>query len=129
MVQNHNPDGLTCIDYLEEVDGDGNSTYLTEGNLRASHRSPAQAPYENLGLPYHSHFQNEVKSIPAGEPVELVFDLLPRAYQFSKGKHIRMTIAFADADNFDTPVIDPAPKLDLLRDMDHPSSVQLPVVR
>jgi hypothetical protein len=45
----------------------------------------------------------------------LTFDLLPTAYQFSKGRRIRMTIAFADADNFDSPVIDPAPKLDLLR--------------
>lgn len=120
---------LDVFAYLEEVDGDGNSTYITEGNLRASHRTPGQAPYDNLGLPYSNHFQSELKSIPAGEPFELAFDLLPTAYQFSKGRHIRMTIAFADSDNFDTPVIDPAPRLDLLRDMNHPSSVQLPVVR
>jgi predicted acyl esterase len=119
---------LDVFAYLEEVDGDGNSTYITEGNLRASHRSPAQAPYDNLGLPYQSHFQKDMKSIPAGEPFELTFDLLPTAYHFSKGKRIRMTIAFADADNFDTPRIDPVPKIDLLRDRKHPSSVQLPVV-
>jgi putative CocE/NonD family hydrolase len=120
---------LDVFAYLEEVDGDGNSTYITEGNLRASHRSPAQAPYDNLGLPYQSHFQKDLKSIPAGEPFELTFDLLPTAYHFSKGKRIRLTIAFADADNFDTPRIDPVPKIDLLRDRKHPSSVQLPVVQ
>jgi putative CocE/NonD family hydrolase len=120
---------LDMFAYLEEVDGSGNSTYITEGNLRASHRTLGHPPYNNLGMPYHNHFQSEVKSIPAGEPVELVFDLLPTAFQFSKGKQIRITIAFADADNFETPVINPAPKLKLLRDTNHPSFVQLPVVQ
>jgi hypothetical protein len=120
---------LDVFAYLEEVDGNGNSTYITEGNLRASHRASGQAPYDNLGLPYHDHFQRELKPIQAGEPFELVFDMLPTAHQFSKGGRIRMAIAFADADNFDTPVIEPAPKLDLLRDRNHPSSVQLPVAQ
>ena len=66
-LRSDGPD-LDVFAYLEEVDGDGNSAYVTEGNLRASHRYPGQPPYENLGLPYHSHFQNELKSIPAGEP-------------------------------------------------------------
>ncbi len=120
---------LDIFAYLEEVDGSGNSTYITEGNLRASHRTLGQAPYDNLGLPYQNHFQSELKSIPAGEPVELVFDLLPTAYEFSKGRRIRITIAFADADNFDTPILNPAPKLHFLRDKDHPSFIQLPVVQ
>ena len=120
---------LDVFTYLEKVDGSGNSTYITEGNLRASHRTLGQAPYNNLGLPYHNHFQREAKSIPAGEAVELVFDLLPTAYQFSKGRRIRITIAFADADNFDTPILNPAPKLHLLRDKNHPSFVQLPLVQ
>lgn len=120
---------LDVFAYLEEVDANGDSTYITEGNLRASHRALGKAPYDNLGLPYHSYFKSDQKLIPAGEPVELVFDLLPTAYQFARGKRIRITIAFADADNFDTPVINPAPKLQLLRDINHPSFIQLPVVQ
>jgi hypothetical protein len=120
---------LDVFAYLEEVDANGGSTYITEGNLRASHRALGQAPYDNLGLPYHSYFKSDLKPIPAGEPVELVFDLLPTAYQFSKGSRIRVTIACADADNFDTPVIDPAPRIHLLRDKDHPSFIQLPLVQ
>jgi putative CocE/NonD family hydrolase len=114
--------------YLEEVDG-GKSTYLTEGTLRASHRALSKAPCNNLGLPYHSHNKSDLLPIPAGEPVELVFNLLPTSYRFHKGNRIRITVAFADADNFETPVINPAPKLRLLRDKDHPSFVQLPVVQ
>jgi putative CocE/NonD family hydrolase len=120
---------LDVFVYLEEVDEEGNSTYVTEGNLRASRRALAKAPVENLGLPWHNHFQSELKDIPPGEPVELVFDLLPTAFEFSKGKRIRLAIAFADAGNFDTPVIDPAPKVYLLRDRNHPSFIQLPLLQ
>jgi len=114
--------------YLEAVDGN-RSTYLTEGNLRASHRALSKAPFNNLGLPYHRHYKSELAPIPAGEPVELIFDLLPTSHLFRAGTRIRITVTCADADNFDTPVIDPAPNLRLLRDMDHPSSIQLPVIQ
>jgi len=117
---------LDVFVYLEEVDAEGNSTYVTEGILRASHRALGKASFENLGLPWHNHFQTELKEIPSGEPVELVFDLLPTAYEFSKGKRMRLAVAFADADNFDTPVIDPAPVVHLLRDKNHPSFIDLP---
>jgi predicted acyl esterase len=103
--------------------------YLTEGNLRASHRKAGRAPYHNLGLPYHSYYQSDLELIPAGNPVELVFSLLPVSYRFHRGSRIRITIAFADADNFETPVIDPAPKLQLLRDINHPSFIQFPIVQ
>jgi putative CocE/NonD family hydrolase len=119
---------LDLFAYLEEVDGNGNSTYITQGNLRASHRALSQAPFDNFGLPWHNHFQSKLKPIPAGEPVELVFDLLPTACQFHQGSRIRITIAFADADNFDTPVLDPAPKIHLLRDAVHTSFVEFPII-
>jgi putative CocE/NonD family hydrolase len=113
--------------YLEEVDA-SRSTYLTEGNLRASHRALNKAPFNNLGLPYHRHYKNDLAPIRAGEPFELVFDLLPTSYLFRAGNRIRITITCADADNFETPALNPAPKLHLLRDRNHPSSIQLPVV-
>ncbi|MBW2358416.1 MAG: CocE/NonD family hydrolase [Deltaproteobacteria bacterium] len=120
---------LDVFVYLEEVDRDGKSTYITEGTLRASHRKLCQAPFNNLGLPYHSHYQSDLTPIPAGEPFELAFSLLPTSYRFHKESRIRITVVCADADNFDTPVIDPAPKLQLLRGMNHPSFIQLPVAQ
>jgi hypothetical protein len=125
-LQTDAPD-LDLFVYLEEVDEEGNSIYVTEGILRASHRAIGKASFENLGLPWHNHFQSELQTVPAGKPIELVFDLLPTAYRFSKGKRIRVTVAFADADNFDTPVIDPAPVVHLLRDKNHPSFIDLPL--
>jgi hypothetical protein len=114
--------------FLEEVDG-SRSTYLTEGTLRASHRALSKAPYNNLGLPYHRHYKSDLAPIAAGEPVELVFDLLPISYLFRAGNRIRITVTCADADNFETPIIDPAPKLKLLRDRSHLSFVQLPMAQ
>jgi putative CocE/NonD family hydrolase len=113
--------------YLEEVDG-SRSTYLTEGNLRASHRALSKAPFNNLGLPYHRHYKSDLAPIAAGEPVELVFDLLPTSYLFRSGNHIRITVTCADADNFETPALDPAPKIRLLRDTAHASFVEFPII-
>lgn len=119
---------LDVFVYLEEVDSRGNSTYITEGNLRASHRAQSAAPYDNLNLPYHRHYESDLEPTPAGEPVELVLDLLPTSYLFQAGNCIRVTIAFADADNFDTPELDPAPEIHLLRNATHASFIELPII-
>jgi len=113
--------------YLEEVDG-GHSEYVTEGMLRASHRRPAEAPFKNFDLPFQSHYEKDKAPIPAGEPVELVFNLLPVSRLFRAGNCIRINIVCADKDNFETPVLDPAPQVRLLREEGHASHVILPIV-
>jgi hypothetical protein len=119
---------LDLVMYLEEVDGNGNSTYVSQGNLRASHRTLSLTPFDCLDLPWHNHFESEVQPIPPREPIELVFDLLPTAYRFQTGHRLRLTVAFADADSFHTPELDPAPLVSILRDAAHASYVEMPVV-
>jgi putative CocE/NonD family hydrolase len=119
---------LDLFVYLEEVDVQGNVAYVTEGNLRASHRAVDEAPFDNLGLPYHRSYKEDVAPVPAGEPVELVFDLLPTARRFHQGTRIRVAVTCADADNFDTPLLDPAPRVHLLRSVVHASFVELPIL-
>ena len=119
---------LDVFVYLEEVDDQGHVEYVTEGNLRASHRAVGEAPFNNLGLPFHRSYEEDVAPIPAGEPFELVFDLLPTAKRFRQGTRIRAAVACADADNFDTPTLDPAPRVHLLRDIAHTSFVELPIL-
>ncbi len=126
---NANAPDLDVFVYLEVVDKNGKSTYITEGDLRASHRMLAQAPYKNMGLPYQTHNQSDLIVIPKDEPFEMVFSLLPTSYQFRGGDRIRITVAFANSGNFDTPVLDPAPTLYLLRDNNHPSFLELPGVQ
>src|SRR5262249_232263 len=107
---------LDVFAYLEEVDNQGNSTYITEGELRASHRLLGEAAFKDFGLPWHNFFQADLQPISAGEPFELVFALRPTAWQFAEGTHLRITVAFADSGNFATPILNPAPILQLLRD-------------
>ena len=46
---------------VARVNSQGKSTYITEGELRASHRMLSPAPFENLGLPWFNHFQSELR--------------------------------------------------------------------
>ncbi len=119
---------LDVFVYLEIVDPDGKSTYLTEGNLRASHRRLSKSPFNIFGLPYQSHLQADQEPVPTGQPFELTFSLLPTSYQFHPGERVRITVSFADAGNFDTPILNPAPLVSLLRDASRPSFVEMPVI-
>lgn len=114
--------------YLEEVDAEGNSTYLTEGMLRASHRKLSDAPYQNFGLPYHRSFALDLQPLKGNEPVELVFDLLPTSNIFDAGHRIRLRITGADLANFRTPQTNPAPSLQVHRDQQHASYLVVPVI-
>jgi predicted acyl esterase len=60
--------------------------------------------------------------------VELVFDLLPISNLFDRGSRIRVTITCADADNFDTPILDPVPEISVLKKTGHASFVELPII-
>ena len=114
--------------YLEEVLPDGKSVYVTEGQLRASHRKLGTPPYDNAGLPYHPSSVADVTPLIPGEATELVIGLQPTSKRFQNGNRIRVTITCADKDTFDTPILDPAPGITLLRDANHASRVVLPLI-
>jgi len=73
-----------------------------------------QAPYDYLGLPFHAFYESDQRMIPAGEPVELS-SICCHCLSVLAGKQIRIAIAFADAGNFTTPVLDPTPVVTLLQ--------------
>jgi hypothetical protein len=113
--------------YLEEVDERGESHYVSEGVLRASHRALGTAPYAYLGLPYHPSTADVVE--PLGSDVaELVIDLHPTSNVFVAGRRVRVVITCCDADNAATPVLDPPPVLTVHRSARHPSLIRLPVM-
>ena len=114
--------------YLEEVDENGYSHYLTEGVLRASHRKLDPPPFSYMNLPYHRSYAEDVAPLPSGRPVELIFDLHPTSNIFDAGHRIRLTVTCADQTIFDTPVLSPAPKVSIHRNSKFPSYVQLPVI-
>jgi putative CocE/NonD family hydrolase len=114
--------------YLEEVDGTGYSHYLTEGKLRASHRKLSTPSYNFMNLPYHRSFKEDFEPLPPGQPVELVFDLLPTSNVFDAGHRIRLTIACADQTSFETPEISPQPRVSVYRNIRFSSFIELPII-
>ncbi|MFW6140441.1 MAG: CocE/NonD family hydrolase [Acidobacteriota bacterium] len=113
--------------YLEEVDENGFSHYLTEGVLRLSHRTLRQPPYDNLGLPYHRCFEEDIEPVTPGKIVKLVFDMQPISNIFNAGHRIRVTLTGADKDNAATQILEPPPTYIVYRNADYPSHIHLPV--
>jgi len=114
--------------YLEEVDSDGSSHYISEGMLRASHKKLSEPPFDYMGLPYHRSYEQDMETLSSNRPYELVFDLLPTSNVFDEGHRIRVAVTCADQKNFKTPELDPAPQITVFRKNDFPSSVVLPIV-
>ncbi len=121
------PDG-DFYAYLEEVDSQEFSHYLTEGMLRASCRMVAEPPYDNLGLPFHPVFKADTRNLSVNEPAELIFDLHPVLNVFEKGNRIRVTVTCADVGNTELYRMEPTPTIKLYRSKEYPSRIQLPVV-
>ena len=119
---------LDFIIFLEDVEESGASYYVTEGLLRASHRAVCQPDFNNLGLPYHRSFQEDISGL-GNEAAELTFDLLPTSYIFKKNHRIRVTLVCSDKDNAATPVLNPAPKVKILRNVKYQSHVRLPIIK
>ena len=113
--------------YLEDVHPGGYSQYVTEGVLLGSHRKLCEAPWDNLGLPYHSGLEADVGPMPE-EPVELEFDLHPTSKRFPRGHRIRVTITCADRDNDQVPEYDPPAAVRVYTGRDRCSKIELPVV-
>ena len=105
----------------------GCSQYVTEGVLLGSHRKLCEAPWDNLGLPYHSGLEADIEPMP-DEPVELKFDLHPTSKRFSRGHRIRVTITCADCDNDRVPEYDPPAAVRVYRGGDRCSKIELPIV-
>jgi predicted acyl esterase len=112
---------------IDDVAPDGTHHYVgIEGKLRASLRATQQAPYNNMGLPWHPFTQASVQKLEPGVPVELQFNFMPTSYVFKAGHRIRLTLQFADARA--TPKAEPAPTVTVLHRADAASRLELPLI-
>ncbi|MEJ2110359.1 MAG: CocE/NonD family hydrolase [Acidobacteriota bacterium] len=112
---------------IQDIGPDGTATsYNVQGQLRASHRKLHEAPYDNLGLPWHSFYEADVTQLVPGKPAELEFEILPISMIFKTGHRIRLVITFASRG---TPRLDPAPEVSIYRDATHKSYLTLPIIK
>lgn len=114
--------------YLEDVAPDGRVTYVTEGILRAVHRSTSdQEPaYAQLG-PHHSFKHADAAPTVPGEVSEVKFKLFATSVLIRKGHRIRVAIAGHDASWFDRCPRIGTPTLKVSRNRLRASRIDLPV--
>jgi uncharacterized protein len=92
-------DGAVYV-YLEDVDPDGDVSYLTEGCLRFPHRKTS-GPAEpvRLGVPRTFARPDALRVVP-GNPMGLTVQLLPVSAVVPAGHRVRVAIAGHDASSF-----------------------------
>jgi len=86
--------------YLEDVDPQGATRYVTEGQLRLLHRATGSAGPGRERISGRSYRRADALDYAPGELVDLVIPLLPTSAQFAAGHRIRLSLAGADADTF-----------------------------
>ena len=125
-----NATDTTLFVYLEDVTPEGQVHYVTEGELRALHRTwqPAEStPDSDISIPHRTFRRADATPLIPGEVVPLTLDLLPVSYQFKKGHRIRVALAGADKDHFQL-LDNPSPTWQIWHTSDRPSHIELPVV-
>jgi putative CocE/NonD family hydrolase len=120
-------DGIVLA-YLEDVDPDGRSRYVTEGGLRLIHRKTSQNPFFADDLPYHSFARADARPMQSGQVETVSFQLQPIAVLIRRGHRIRLAIAGADADLFDPIPAEGSATLTVYRNAEALSVLELPVV-
>ena len=94
-------DGLV-IAYLEDVAPDGRATYLTEGLIRLLHRKTEGAPCDPAPGAKRSFARADGAPVVPGETMTIELPFFETAALIRKGHAIRLALAGADKENFDT---------------------------
>jgi hypothetical protein len=116
------------IVYLEDVDENGMSRYITEGGLLLEHRKLSEHKmFEEV--PYHSFNQSDATSMPLNEIEKISFKLWPTSVLIKKGHSIRIAISGADKDTFDRVPVEGTPAYKIYRNRTNISFIELPIVK
>jgi predicted acyl esterase len=115
--------------YLEEVDAGGEVQVLSFGRLKLSHRATAEAPWDNLGLPFHPGTQASAAPLEVGEAGRLSIAMMPLSHRVEPGARLRFVITGADPRQRNLAEIrqDPPPRLTLHTGWQAGSRIDLPI--
>ena len=128
FVRSDASDGLFLV-YLEMVAPDGRVTLFSEGYLRALHRKiPEEKPPYTIFGPYHSFRREDGKPLVPGKVERLEFSLLPISILIPEGYSLRVSIAGADRDTFDPIEGCEAPLIEMERNRQFQSGIELPLI-
>ncbi|MEO8017383.1 MAG: CocE/NonD family hydrolase [Pseudomonadota bacterium] len=122
-------DDANVFAYLEDLAPDGSATVLAFGRLAASHRKTRRAPYDTMGLPWHSGLAADVQSLTPAKEVDLRFALTPLSRRVPDGHRLRLVITGADPRQRNLAAIRqyPPPQVTVAFGDRHPSWLDLPL--
>ena len=117
------------IAYIEDIDAEGEVHYLTEGAMRLVNRKLTDRPlYKSIG-PQHSLLRSDAVPMVPDEVAKIEFALLPISVVIKKGHRLRIAFAGSDSDNFPRYPVSGNPRLKFLRNVEYPSSIDIPVIQ
>ena len=127
-IDSTHEDGAIHV-YLDDVDEQGNITYITDGQLRVIHRkiSNEDPPYKIM-VPYHSYKKKDAAPLIPGEIAEIKFGMFPTSVLIRKGHRIRIAIAGIDKDTFAKYPAEGKPTIKVHRDKNYASHIDLPLI-
>ncbi|WP_020537205.1 CocE/NonD family hydrolase [Lewinella cohaerens] len=114
--------------YLEDIDPNGKSRYITEGGLLLEHRKISQNPMSDH-VPYHSFYLLDAAPMPMNKVEEITFKLWPTSVLMKKGHSLRIAIAGSDKDTFDRAPKEGTPVYKVHRSKAYVSFIDLPVLK
>jgi predicted acyl esterase len=129
-VTSTHPDADVFV-YLDQIAPDGKAEVIAFGRLKLSHRKLSQAPFDTLGLPWHSGLSRDVLNLRPGETAPLSIAMTPLSRVVPIGARLRLTIAGADPRqrNLQEIKLDPPPTIGVLKGGVDPSRVELPLAQ
>lgn len=115
--------------YLETVAPDGSAKVMAYGRLAAAYRQESRAPYDTLGLPWHSGMSAGFAPLGAGQTARLRFALTPVAQVVPAGSRLRLVVTGADPRqrNLREIRLDPPPLISVHTGRGRGSFIELPL--
>lgn len=87
--------------YASEIEADGSCHYMTEGMLRALHRTLSEAPQSyRTCWPYRRFFRSDTKLLTPGATERAELALLPVSWCLKAGSRLRLSLGGADSTHF-----------------------------
>jgi putative CocE/NonD family hydrolase len=116
--------------YFEDIDEDGNITYITDGEFRVIHRKIlSQDPPYKILIPYHSYKKADSAPLIPGEITEVKFGLHATSVLIKKGHQIKIAIAGADKDTFLRYPAEGRPTITISRNNAYSSYIEIPIIK
>jgi predicted acyl esterase len=127
-VATDNPDADIWV-YLDLIEDGKEDQVVSFGRLKLSHHLLSQAPYETLGLPWHSGLAADLDPPAPGEFVPVSLALTPLSRVVPEGARLRLTVTGADPRqrNLAEIRLDPAPVITVRYGGLDASRIELPL--